>query len=359
MRVTGLHIDGYRSLRDLRVELEDLTVIVGPNGVGKTNLYRSLELLQAAASGEFSRTLAREGGMPSALWAGDRKRKERRRLKIAVQMDEIHYALECGLVPPPPEPTAFLLDPDMKAESIHVEVEGRKVEMAWRRNQSAEVRDAEGRMITYAVELLPNESVLAQIQEPHRFPELSTVRQALLQWRFYHDFRSDFAAPARHPQVGVRTPILSPDGSDLGAALQTIIEIGDAEALDRVVADALGGATVRVQHGEGRFAPILGVPGMRRPLEAREMSDGQLRFLCLVAALLSPRPPSLFALNEPETSIHPDLIEPLARLIVHASDYSQVWVTTHSQELARLLKTYANAHIIELEKVLGVTQVCA
>ena len=67
---------------------------------------------------------------------------------------------------------------------------------------------------------------------------------------------------------------------------------------------------------ETQFRMSLQIPGLLRPLQAREFSDGQLRFLCLCAALLSPRPPSLLALNEPETSLHPDLIDPLARLIV-------------------------------------------
>ena len=75
-------------------------------------------------------------------------------------------------------------------------------------------------------------------------------------------------------------------------------------------------------------------PGLLRPLYAHQFSDGQLRFLCLCAALLSPRPPTLLALNEPETSLHPDLIDPLARLIVRASKDTQLWITTHSRSLA-------------------------
>ena len=61
------------------------------------------------------------------------------------------------------------------------------------------------------------------------------------------------------------------------------------------------------------------MPGILRPLEARELSDGTLRYLCLIAALLSPRPATLLALNEPEMSLHPELMQPLAELIVLAS----------------------------------------
>lgn len=81
---------------------------------------------------------------------------------------------------------------------------------------------------------------------------------------------------------------------------------------------------------------------------ARELSDGTLKYLCLVAALMSPRPPALIALNEPESSLHPDLIQPLAELIVNASKASQVWVTTHAQSLAQAIKRIAAAGVTEL-----------
>ena len=97
-----------------------------------------------------------------------------------------------------------------------------------------------------------------------------------------------------------------------------------------------------------RTAMRLEVPGLLRPLQAREFSDGQLRFLCLCAALLSPRPPSLLALNEPETSLHPDLLEPLASLIVRASKDTQLWITTHSGSLAEKIEVHSGTPRISL-----------
>ena len=94
------------------------------------------------------------------------------------------------------------------------------------------------------------------------------------------------------------------------------------------------------------------MPGILRPLEARELSDGTLRYLCLIAALLSPRPATLLALNEPETSLHPDLMQPLAELIVSAAQYSQIWLTTHSQELASMIENLSgnqSVHLIRTE----------
>ena len=108
--------------------------------------------------------------------------------------------------------------------------------------------------------------------------------------------------------------MLSDDGSDLAAAVQTIIEAG-FDDLARAVADAFDGATVSVAVHDGLFDLQLHQRGMLRPLRAAELSDGTLRFLLWAAALLSPQPPSLMVLNEPETSLHPDLVRPLAALI--------------------------------------------
>jgi len=99
------------------------------------------------------------------------------------------------------------------------------------------------------------------------------------------------------------------------------------------------------------------MPGLKRPLRARELSDGTLRYLCLLAALLSPRPPALLALNEPETSLHPDLYEPLARAMVNAARNSQLWVVTHSQRLAELVEQYSGEEPIRLELTGGETKV--
>jgi len=99
------------------------------------------------------------------------------------------------------------------------------------------------------------------------------------------------------------------------------------------------------------------MPGLLRPLRSRELSDGTIRYLCLLAALLSPRPPALLALNEPETSLHPDLLEPLAKQIVNAARNSQLWVVTHSLRLAELVEKYSGESPIRLELDGGETRV--
>jgi predicted ATPase len=97
--------------------------------------------------------------------------------------------------------------------------------------------------------------------------------------------------------------------------------------------------------------------GLLRPLKAAELSDGTLRYLLWVAALLTPRPPELLVLNEPETSLHPDLLPALARLIARAAERSQVLVVSHSTRLIAGLEQHPNCNSIMLEKELGETQI--
>jgi predicted ATPase len=97
--------------------------------------------------------------------------------------------------------------------------------------------------------------------------------------------------------------------------------------------------------------------GLLRPLKGAELSDGTLRYLLLVAALLTPRPPALLVLNEPETSLHPDLLPALARLIARAALHSQVLVVSHAARLIAALEREEESQSIVLEKHFGATRI--
>jgi len=151
------------------------------------------------------------------------------------------------------------------------------------------------------------------------------------------------------------------DGSDLAAALQTILEIGDRERLEAAISRALPGRSLVILCSDGvpntQLTVGLTTEGCARALVARELSDGTLRFLCLAASLLSPRPPALIAINEPESSLHPDLLPALAELIVNAAEYSQIWISTHSAILADNIQALSGVRPIRLKLVNGETAI--
>lgn len=361
--LTTLSIEGYRSVRKIRLPLHRVNLFVGANGCGKTNLYRALWLISEAASGRLARALAQEGGMPSVLWAGSRRQKDPARVTLAVECGPFTYSLSLGLPVKDDydrnRTSLFTLDPKVKEETIKIQSgKSRPVTVLERGNSTAWVLDEEGNKVTFPFTLSESESVLSEIREPQRFPQLAGLRHVFQRWRFYHHFRLDPASPVRRPQVGVWTPVLAEDGRDLAAALQTIRETG-TPALEAAIARAFAGQTLEIDGANGRFELFLRSKELPRRFSALELSDGTLKFLCLAAALLSPQPSELLALNEPETSIHEDLLEPLAELIVEAARHSQFWVTTHSRTLAVHVERLCGARPVGLVKVRGETRVAA
>jgi predicted ATPase len=362
--IKRIRVSGYRSVRELKLELQPINVLTGPNGCGKSNLYNSLVLIGRAARGQLAHAIAEEGGTPSVFWAGGERvrytrKKPPKRVVLGFEGVEFGYEIQIGL-PGFNEHalgTLFKLDPRVKEEYIWPSETKRGVLMLKRDEPSAWLRDSQGNMITYPFAVSKHESVLSQIIDPHLYPEISALRNEILRWRFYHHFRTDVESPVRLPQIGVQTEVLSHDGSDLAAGLQTILEIGDEGLLRETISRAFGGATLLIEAVDTLFSLKMQVPGLLRPLQARELSDGQLRFLCLCAALLSPHPPSLLALNEPETSIHPDLIDSLARLIAGAAKYTQLWITTHSRTLADHIERHSGVPSVRLRMAEGETMV--
>ena len=353
--ITTLAVQNYRSLRRVVVGLGRLTVVTGANGSGKSSLYRALRLLADCARNGAVAALAREGGLASTLWAGPDTRGPVG-LRLGFAGDDFGYAIDFGL--PLPSGSAFALDPEIKREVIWSGPFLRPAGLlADRANTALRLRDGRSwRSVPGALALY--DSMLSEYTDPQHAPEILALRERIRSWRFYDHLRTDADAPARQAQIGTRTPVLGPDGADLAAALQTIQEIGDKDALEAAIGQAFPGSGLAIGADGGRFVLRLGQPGLHRPLGAAELSDGTLRYLMWAAALLSPRPPALLVLNEPEVSLHPELLRPLAELIVTGGTRTQVLVISHSRALLNALDaSTTQLTSIELVKDLGETRI--
>ncbi|MEU6121702.1 AAA family ATPase [Streptomyces sp. NPDC047123] len=353
--IRTLAVENYRSLRTLTVPLDRLNVVTGANGTGKSSLYRALRLLADSATGGAVAALAREGGLPSALWAGER-RAEPAGLRLGFAGDAFGYAVDFGLpqssgAGPGGAPSLFALDPEIKRESTWAGPVLRPAALLCdRAGPAVRTRTADGGWHR-SQGIRPYDSMLSEFADPQLAPDLLRLRELIRSWRFYDHVRTDADAPARAARIGTRTPVLAHDGADLAAALQTIREIGDDLALDAAVDDAFPGSRVRVVANGGRFELQLRQRGLLRPLGPAELSDGTLRYLLWVAALLTPRPPALLVLNEPETSLHPDLLRPLADLIVAATKDTQIVLVTHARPLAEAVAEGAARHRVDVNSI--------
>lgn len=354
LMVRGVSASGYRSLRSIRFPVDVLSVFIGANGVGKTNLYRALELLQSAAAGTLTRDLAMEGGMDSALWAGKRKLGDKACITLSAELFDpeggsvpLTYEVEIGLVQQYVTDqghrvamgAAFVQEAQIKRETLLQSTGRRPVTLLDRVGPKGFARGLDGRKQELAAGLLATETALSALKDAAAFPELDLVRRTLLGWRFHHDFRTDKDSALRRPCLAVTTPTLSSDAGDLAAVFATLAHIRqDTADLEDAVADAFPGARLVIPEPD-RFARfgIIFPDYPKRVFEAVELSDGTLRYLALAGTLLAYRLPPFIALNEPETSLHPDLIEPLARMIAKASERTQVWLVTHSERLADAL----------------------
>jgi predicted ATPase len=274
--LTVLAISNYRSLRELVVPLQKLNVVTGPNGSGKSSLYRALRLLADTAQGRVVSSIAREGGLQSTLWAGPESisRSMRRgdhpiqgtrrtrpvSLRLGFASDEYGYLIDMGF--PSPVSSAFSLDPQIKRECIwHGLILRPSSMLVDRQGPIVRIRTEDASWNLATDRLSAFDSMMTHVSDPRSAPETLMLRESIRDWRFYDHFRTDSDAPVRSPQIGTWTPILGNDGSDLASAIETIREIGAADALHAAVEDAFPGGRLTVSNLEGRFALIMAQAG--------------------------------------------------------------------------------------------------
>lgn len=363
MHLRSFAVHRYRSLHAIRMDLGPVEIFAGANGVGKSNLYNAMRLVRAAATNRLTQDILEEGGLRSALWSGRWLKNEPRRIRLEVELrddetaTDFHYRVEIGV--PPPVSAAFGNEPHVKEEELLVTIGTRRVTVLRRDRDSTKLTGPDGRLATYEGEILPTETAVGLLADEGRSPEIGLFRRTVGRWRFYHGFRTDRDSPLRQPALAATAPTLSEDGGNLAAVLATLAHIRQDRAdLDGAIREALQGAMLVIPEPFMEAMFEFRLPEFpERPFLPRELSDGQLRFLALCGALLAYRLPPLIALNEPETSLHPAMLPPLARLIAAAADRTQVWIVTHSDSLATEIAALTGARPRRVVKKDGETRI--
>ncbi|MDQ8589633.1 AAA family ATPase, partial [Klebsiella aerogenes] len=173
--INRIRINNFRSVRAIELELGPLNIVFGPNGCGKSNIYKAIHLLTASANGQFSSYVSEEGGLENIMWSGKQAPTDRhpRRLQIACLTDEFEYELQVGFPEKLPYPTQFMLDPIVKEENIWLSGFNRRPSsrVLQRKNQAAFLVDVNGEKSTFTDTIYEKRSILGRFAWPERFPE--------------------------------------------------------------------------------------------------------------------------------------------------------------------------------------------
>ena len=339
--------------------LKPLNVLIGPNASGKSNLVEALSLL-AAAPGDLQATIREGGGIRDWLWKGAPRRA----------MATVEVTVEHPKGPMPLRYRLSFTETGARFELRDEAVENERPTNPREARPYFYYRYQEGRPVLNVQgearfdrhlmreDVKPDQSILSQRRDPDSYPELTYLASRFEQMRFYREFHVGRHTPPRLPQkADLQQDLLLEDASNLGLVLNDLLNRPPVKGqlLERLrgfypsvrdVVTNVRGGTVQIFFHERDLQ--YGVPATR-------LSDGSLRYLCLLAVLCHPDPPPVVCIEEPELGLHPDVVPEVARLLVEASSRSQLFVTTHSDILVDEL-TSTPESVIVCEKSDGATR---
>lgn len=331
-RFGQLSIEGFRRLRDVRLALRPLSVMIGANGTGKTSVLDVLSLLASSAQARLGPSISELGGLANVLTYD---KAEKLGLGITMEVPG-HQPLEYSLSLRP-QGIAYAIGEEMlqnwglPAPFLHISSV----------LQDVRYFDPEKKkLLPPTWEHNPLETALAQVPKMFQAPE--DFRRRLASLTFYHVLNVDPRSPVRLPQAMGPAELPGRNGEDLVSCLFYLRETNRNRF--EAIEDSLRAAFPRFERLD--FPPVaagtLGLAwrerGFSKPLYTHQLSEGTLRFLWLTTLLQSPGLTALTLLDEPEVSLHPELLSLLADQLREASQRTQLIVATHSDTLIRFLE---------------------
>ncbi len=337
MLLHKLTLKNILSFKDSTVELGPLNVLIGPNAVGKSNLIEAISLLQAAPTG-LAKEILRGGGVRQWLWLGDKERNHAASLECEVRLSSgrqsgsVTYLLEFV-----EDTTGFMIvrenlgdGPDTIPSSDAAYFSRRVLQAEFGRKTLELTRTNAEKM-----PIPQNESVLSRFKNPLDPTPITALGSHFERIRTFREFRTGVGSPARY---GISTSVPKDFLSESGDNLALVLHELDFQGSRGRIQDYLGRfcdrfEDVKIRVGDGLAQAFLLEKGITEPLSAIRMSDGTLKFLCLLAALFSSTPPPLICIEEPELGMHADAMRLIAEALVEASERVQLVITTHSEAL--------------------------
>lgn len=339
MIITQLNIEGFRSLKNVKWSPGDLNVIIGPNGTGKSNLLRFLELISVSAQGRLGKYIQSLGGMDPIVWDGEATSiKFALETKPASELDPEHYELELIRLG---AGSSYKIENERLINSYKLRQgkEKKPFKFLERRAKTAVIFDENERTFVTPEEYVSDEETLLSIASGpfisnHFIPPF---QRELASIAVYRDLNTNTEAPIRQSTISRMEKRVDPDGQNLISVMHTLYT-GDRDFKNDI------NSAMRAAYGDD-FEELIFPPAadqriqlrirwksLQREQSAAELSDGTLRFLFLLAVLASPSLAPIIAIDEPETGLHPAMLPLVAEYAIDASKRSQIILTTHSPQ---------------------------
>jgi predicted ATPase len=332
-RISRIKIAGFRRLNAIDLATKPFMALIGANGVGKTSFLDALTLLSASAAGNLQKSLSQCGGIVNLQTRG-----KDQGISFLADMETPGYE--------PLEYSFQLISQGtlyaISQETLSQRILGSESPFKHIDSTSGNVRyfEKEKGLAPPTWEHNPLETSLSQA--PKTFNQPEELRRVLASVTRYHALDVGSNAPVKLPQQMKPAELPGANGEDLVPYLYYLRE-SDRHRFESIT-DSLRAAFPDFE--ELSFPPVAaGMLAMTwkdrnfsKPIYMHELSEGILRFLWLAALLQSPKLSTITMIDEPEVSMHPELLSLLADLMREASKRTQLIVATHSERLIHFLK---------------------
>lgn len=328
-----LSVKGYRRLKSVDIPLRPLNVLIGGNGVGKSSVLDVFRLMAASAGGGLQTAVAQTGAFPMLLTA-DRRTSNMTITAVTRQDGDAELIYELGLLM---AGFSYSLGDERLTRNPLSNAEN---PLRYLQAQGTTVRYfQDGNAIEPDWDYNHAETALSQIPKSYR--EAESFRRTLMDVSdIYHTLDVSVRSAVRTPQMINPAQTPGVNGEELVSCLYTMREtVPDRfEAVEEALRVALFEKLEFPPVAAGLLTIAWRERGFTRPFYASELSEGTLRFLWLATLLQSPGLPNVTLIDEPEVSLHPEMLRVLTELMREASERTQLVVATHSDRFVRFLR---------------------
>jgi predicted ATPase len=349
------------------IELQPLNVIIGSNASGKSNLIEIIGFLQSSST-NLTQSIRDGGGAREWFWKGTREISPTAKIEALIDYPDnpsdsnmrIRYRIELALVKDRLEVTDEAIENERKSypdqedvyfyyryQKGHPVINTRGVKTGVSGKHSKKGAFEEYRSLKRE-SLQPDQSVLSQRKDPELYPELTYLANQLSRIKLYREWTFGRYNPPRQDQkANQREDFLEEDSRNLALVINDLQHhIGSRILVEEMQEfyPLVENITTKISNNTVQI--YLHEKGLNQPIPGTRLSDGTLRYLCLLTLLLHPDPPRLICIEEPELGLHADVLPALAKLLIGASQRTQLIVTTHSDALISALSEVPEAVMV-------------